>query len=296
MTSRLPDFLVIGAAKCGTIWINHCLRDHPDLHLPGAVNETMFFDRYYERGASWYAGYFRGHRGAKCVGEVAPTYFENRQVPSRVRTLLPSATLVVSLRNPVDRARSMYLHHWRKGDVPPEAPFRDACRAQARILEGGRYGAHATRWLDHFARGQLHLFVLEESAGDPVGYISGIYRALGVDSGFESPSIRLRFNEHRTPRSILLSRVAHRASRALHRQGLHKAVELGKRLRVAEVVFRPGSGRLSAAPPLAAEDRRWLVDEYREDVRSLEALLGRSLSRVWPDFAEDETLGRGTSG
>src|SRR5512132_3924720 len=35
----LPDFLVIGASKGGTHWLNECLREHPDVYLTPDVHE-----------------------------------------------------------------------------------------------------------------------------------------------------------------------------------------------------------------------------------------------------------------
>ena len=43
---RLPDFLVIGAPKCGTHWLHECLREHPEVYLTPGVHEVFFFDRY----------------------------------------------------------------------------------------------------------------------------------------------------------------------------------------------------------------------------------------------------------
>lgn len=286
-TPRLPDFLVIGARKCGTVWINHCLRDHPCLHLPTAVHETMFFDRHYGRGASWYARYFAGHGGSERVGEVAPTYLEDPAVPGRVRKLLPEATLLASLRNPVERARSMYLHHWRKGDIPAGLDFRSACARIPGILEGSAYARNLNRWLDHFPREKLHVFVLEDSYPDPCRYISGIYQALGVDAAFSAPSACQRFNEHQVPRSLLLSRLGHGAVRTLHRRGLHGAVEAAKKLGAPSLVFGSGTEGSSEAPSLAAEDRSWLVERFIDDVRTLTTLLGRDL-RLWGDFADQD--------
>ena len=66
----LPDFVVIGGAKCGTNWLNECLREHPDVYLTPDVHEIFYFDRYFDRGLDWYKRYFRGVRGHKRIGEV----------------------------------------------------------------------------------------------------------------------------------------------------------------------------------------------------------------------------------
>jgi hypothetical protein len=40
----------------------------------------------------------------------------------------------------------------------------------------------------------------------------------------------------------------------------------------------PPAFNASAPPPMAAQDRRWLVDYYRDDVRQLASLMDRDLA------------------
>lgn len=49
----LPDFVIIGAQKCGTTSLYHLLTRHP-LVEPAAFEELHFFDNLYEEGIEWY--------------------------------------------------------------------------------------------------------------------------------------------------------------------------------------------------------------------------------------------------
>ncbi|MFW9929361.1 MAG: hypothetical protein ACFFD1_08220, partial [Candidatus Thorarchaeota archaeon] len=49
----LPDFLIIGAAKCGTSSLYEYLMQHPCIGR-SLTKQIHFFDRYYDRGISWY--------------------------------------------------------------------------------------------------------------------------------------------------------------------------------------------------------------------------------------------------
>jgi len=53
-----PDFLIIGAQKCGTTSLFYYLSQHPDLSLP-KLKEIHFFDLNYEKGIDWYYSFFR---------------------------------------------------------------------------------------------------------------------------------------------------------------------------------------------------------------------------------------------
>ena len=59
-TSRLPNFLVIGAMKAGTTSLWHYLRTHPQVFMPD-VKEVMFFDPRHNwgRGVAWYESQFQ---------------------------------------------------------------------------------------------------------------------------------------------------------------------------------------------------------------------------------------------
>ena len=54
----LPTFLGIGVQRAGTTWLHTLLNSHPDVYMPTHRKEIRFFDRYYERGLSWYEEFF----------------------------------------------------------------------------------------------------------------------------------------------------------------------------------------------------------------------------------------------
>ena len=71
--NRLPNFLYVGPDKAGSSWLHEVLLKHPDVYLTPA-KDLYFFDRYYDRGSSWYAAQFRDARQEKIVGEVCQDY------------------------------------------------------------------------------------------------------------------------------------------------------------------------------------------------------------------------------
>jgi hypothetical protein len=292
----LPDFVVIGAPKCGTHWLNECLREHPEVYLTPDVHEIFFFDRYFDRGVEWYARYFRGHAGQPRVGDVTPTYLAHPLAAERLHQVLPGATLFVSLRNPVTRAWSKYLHMWRKGDLPPDRSFRDACATAPEILGDGEYFRCLGPWRRRFDPGQLHYLVLDDASRDPAAYLSRVYEVLGVDASFRGPRTSQRYNEHQTPRSHGLAKAAFRVSRFLHGRGLHRAVEVGKRVGARRLVLKDGRDPRRDPPPPTPDERAWLAAHYRADVAALAEVVGRDLERLWLDEAapppRDPAVGR----
>jgi hypothetical protein len=277
----MPDFVVIGGSKCGTQWIHECLREHPQIFLTRETPEIFFFDRYFDRGVDWYARYFLDYAGQKRVGDVTSTYLAHPNAATRLKQVLPDATLLVSLRNPVERAWSRYLHMWRKGDIEPSLTFRQAWQVAPQILNDGDYAAHLTRWLTSFNRSQIHLLVLDDAQSDAGAFLRRIYTILGVDPGFRAAFTDERTNEHQTPRSLLLARIAFRFSRFLHRNGLHRGVEFYKRSGLKRLVLHSNREYHKEPGPLSTEDRSWLAARYRSDVEQLSSLVDRDLCSLW---------------
>lgn len=110
-TDSKPDFLIIGAQKCGTTSLFYYLSQHPDLSLPN-VKEIHFFDLNYENGWEWYQSFFSitKNTNRKLTGEASPYYFFHPLVPRRVFQHIPKVKLIVLLRDPIERAYSHYMH------------------------------------------------------------------------------------------------------------------------------------------------------------------------------------------
>ncbi|MDP9330010.1 MAG: sulfotransferase domain-containing protein [Actinomycetota bacterium] len=277
----LPDFLVIGASKGGTVWINECLREHPDVYLTRDTHEIFFFDRHFDRGVDWYAHHFRGHAAEKRVGDITSTHLAHPQAPARVRSLLPSATLIASLRNPIDRAWSRYLHVWRKGQIPSNLTFWEASERDPGMIGDGEYFRCLLPWRELFPLEQLHLLVLDDAEVDPFAYMRRVYEILGVDPEFRAPSTTRRANEHKTPRSIRMASLAYRGSAWLHRTGLHAPIELAKRVGLQRIVLRSDRLASKEPTPLSEADRERLSRHYEGDVAALSELIGRDLVGLW---------------
>ncbi len=97
-----PNFLIVGAAKCGTTSLAYYLNLHPDIYVhPGEIH---YFSKKISRGAQWYLLHFR--ETCKIQGEKSPTYLYNSQCHRQMHRLLPQAKILIVLRNPVDRAFS----------------------------------------------------------------------------------------------------------------------------------------------------------------------------------------------
>jgi hypothetical protein len=106
----LPDFIIIGAQKCGTTALRSMLKKHPGVHMakgPKIGIEPHYFDREYFRGISWYSRLFRN---GLLNGEKTPCYVAVPHAMIRMYRQVPDAKLIVVLRDPVIRYLSGHRH------------------------------------------------------------------------------------------------------------------------------------------------------------------------------------------
>lgn len=165
----LPDFLVIGAQRCGTSSLYKYLERHPQVYA-SIRKETEYLSTAYSNGELWYRSHFpfnlRMSMGARLRGtkskafEATPDYMLDPRAPERASDLLPEVRLIALVRNPVDRAYSHYLHNRRLNQE--QLSFEDALDAEperiegevARLLEDPSYQARSLRRYSYVTRGR----------------------------------------------------------------------------------------------------------------------------------------------
>lgn len=281
ITGSLPDFVVAGARKAGSTWLDECLRVHPEVSLPSETKELFYFDRYYQRGAEWYASCFSRLKSSLVVGEISPSYMAHPGAPARLAYALPAAKVIFIIRDPIARSLSDFAHHWSKGDVRAGSTFTDACAVFPSIISESRYSEHLARWFYEIPRNRLCVIVLEDAASDPQLFISKLYRIVGVDPAFNAPVLHHSINSARSPRSHLLAKAAFSISRSLARQQLHSVVNRAKKLGVDRLVMTRASPPNASGLSLHPTDRARLEDALRPDVERLSGLLCRDMSATW---------------
>ncbi len=196
-TSRLrllPDFIIIGAQRCGTTTLYHSLVQHPQI-APALGKEVHYFDLEFAKGVGWYRSNFitslhrlyveQVYRRSLLVGEASPYYIFHPHVPKRVAQLLPTAKLILILRDPVDRAYSHYYNEVRWG-FETALSFEEAIDLEEERLHGeidkmlanehyysynhhhytyltrGIYVDQLERWLKFFPREQIMIINSED--------------------------------------------------------------------------------------------------------------------------------------
>lgn len=182
-----PNLFLIGAPKCGTTALYHALSHLPQVTM-SRVKETGFFANpaLYPLGPDHYLrSYFPAPPTTPYRGEASPWYLYSDQAPGRIHQAVGSGPIMVALlRNPTDRAISMYFDQVGAGleGRPIEEALSPTARPMRRYeqnyLDQGRYSHHLERWLRQFGD---HVHVLPAPSADTIGDIRrGFEAALGI--------------------------------------------------------------------------------------------------------------------
>ena len=195
---RLPDFLIIGAQRSGTSTLYEYITRHDGV-ARAARKEVHFFDTYFDNGLDWYRAQFP-FRDQRLTGEASPSYLFLPFVPARVKAALPSAKLIVILRNPIDRALSSYHHRARKKTetrplevaLSPEQlrPWPDVVAMLSKpvvtaderhsYLARGLYADQLEMWLKYFPREQLLVLPAEAFFKDTMPVMNRVCDFLSI--------------------------------------------------------------------------------------------------------------------
>lgn len=275
----LPTFLGIGAPKAGTTWLYQMLRGHRDVLMSHHRKEVHYFDLNFDRGESWYRGFFpRSDPHPAAVGEFTTSYLYHPDVPSRVRTMPTIDRIVVILRDPVDRAFSHYRFRLRQDNR--SETFDEFLQREPNGLTWGKYTGPLRRWFDDFGSERLLVLDFEHAIADEDGTRRDLARHLGIDPTRFATQGDEPANESFTPRRGRLYGAAVRQARWMRRHDLDRVISLAKRGGVVRALKAPASDPGPPAP--THETRVGLWHHFEDDVAELEDLTGLDLQHWRP--------------
>lgn len=257
MASR-PDFVIAGVQKCGTTSLFRAMRRHPAFKTPRA-KELHYFDRFYDRGPTWYAEQFPELKNGQITGEATPAYSYSPTARERMIADLPDVPVIMILRDPVSRAYSHYWHSRRNVETLPT--FEDAIAAEPERMQTAGWRNRA-RW-SYLDRGyylrdlrpladaygdRLMVSTLEDLTADPQAEIARAMRHVGLDPA-EAKSLEM-------PQSNRFTTVSRKEAQQRRKAGMPVHSEQDKR------------------PSLSPQTREELMDLFAEPDAELLAWLG----------------------
>lgn len=271
MDMREIDFLIIGATKSATTWLQQSLQQHPAIYMPDP--ELHYFSREYERGPMWYLAQFAPANGHCVIGEKSNSYMDTPAACGRIHRDLPHVKLIAQLRNPVERAYSDYCMLYRRGDVGPDiAQYLDPRVAKGgRLLNGGLYFDQLRAYLDNFPAGHLLVLLYEDILTMPQEQLNTTATFLALEANLRVPPVISKVKD----------KTQHVISPGIRR--LLAPFKPAVRPFRQAALFKGARSLIAREPSytaLSSDMRKRLVDFYMPQVERLGPLVGRDLS-IW---------------
>lgn len=294
----MPNLFVAGAPKCGTSSIHAYLGQHPDIFMCDSEHKEPQFFLYEGNRPAWsgpgdhwmrdrlivdraeYLNLFRESRDARYRGESSPYYLWSHVAQVRILNEVPDARFLIMLRDPVDRALSLWRHLWGQGRetarTVAEAMALDEERAALgwepfwHYRELGLYGQQVRDLLDKLPREQLKVVYYDDFRHDAHAALSDVFEWLGVRPDVDIDTQR-RFME--TPRiaptlrNKLLQRLVSKKFAA------KRLVPLALRQRIGGLLLKQLASRSTNSTEYVQPPEE-LRARFIEDLMLLQAQLG----------------------
>ena len=271
-----PNALIVGPMKAGTSWLYEYLASRDDVVVPSGTKETFYFDERFEsKSLAWYLSHFQHvkYTTGKRIIEVAPTYFHPAKVPSRVRETLGEIKIVVTLRDPAERAFSLFQHMRRYGFTSC-SEFQDAVVKHPEIIESSLYNESLVRWEQAFGRENVTVLFMEDLKSSPINFAGKCCRALGLAEPTSEEALPQKVNVAADPRNYHVAKFGRVAGDLLRSFRLYPIVQAAKKVGLKRVVFgKPQTVRQI----ITAEERAWFLEQIKLDVVALQNHVDRDL-------------------
>lgn len=274
------NFIGVGGQKCASTWVYDILYGHPDVIL-SHEKELDFFSNLWDRGYGWYESQFMLNKGngVMLIGEVSPSYLSDTDAPARAAEYNSNIKVIVTVRNPIDRAYSNHKHNIRHGFVVDrDWSFEKAMAENPSYVEHGFYGKHILNWLKYFPRDQIMVVFFDDIVINPHVVARDIYRFLGITDSYVSSQISKKSNESVAVANVRL---------AMRVDWVRKKIRYSRFSWVWDVLRYAGLRNVyrtfnmrdvnATIPKMLPSTRLQLADIYRRDIEILEKITGRNL-------------------
>jgi hypothetical protein len=317
----IPDFFIVGHAKCGTTALYEMLRRHPQIYMPdyksGAGKEPWFFSRDNpqpqrtgERNISFtgrktvsmedYLSLFKDARADQLVGEASTSYLWSRTAASRIAAARADARIIAILREPASFLRSLHLQ-LLENKHETEKDFRSAVELDGPRLENKhipvnsfwpqaliysdrvKYVEQLRRYEAAFPREQLLVLIYDDFRNDNEATVRRVLNFLGADPS--APVVPVKVNPTIAVRSETLMR-SKRELRTADSAVWRLARSGGKTLTTSgfrKRIYYPLQRKAlyGPPPPPDADFMQELRRRFKPEVVSLSEHMDRDLVALW---------------
>jgi hypothetical protein len=312
--SKLPDFIIVGAMKCGTTTLHSMLDTHPDVFIP--KGELHFFDHdnifehhdflmfnetneYWNYPSlkknpkemwEWYTNKFKGKENL-VKGEDSTIYLASENAAKRIAQQDKPIKIVINLRNPTKRAYSQYYHMLRSGRAMYS--FEDTLKyAPHSIINRSLYKTQIENYLKYIPKKSIKFVIFEDFIKDPKATLKDVSKFLNIDfNKFESDVFKLHSNKSKLPRYTELQLFRNRNFRTFgnmfykdHFPYVFKNTKTKDPL-ILRIIFKIHNlinpQKEKSPPPINVATKDFLNDFFKSELSGLNELVGKDVLGNW---------------
>ncbi len=217
------DLMIIGAQKAGTTSLKNYLGQHPQIASHFQTEFSYFtdpqeFELGYDAAFVKYISKTDAPPEVKIVAKNSALYFSEKEL-KLFHDHNPLATVVLLLREPLERAYSAYnMEHtyntqWMKNDFEgilksiAKKDFEDPMYKL--FIKMGLYSECLEMIYKYFPKNQVKIILFEEMELNPLKVCQDLFITLGVDPHF-TPDVSVIHNKTAKSRSLLVAKILDR--------------------------------------------------------------------------------------
>lgn len=285
---KWPNFFIVGVSKGGTTSLYNYLQGIPQIFLP-IRKESHYFSRkiipenHSERPVRSQVDYLKLFENApdkSIIVDASATHLSDPEAPKLIHEVSPEVKILISLRNPIERAYSAYLMHWSRtiikktflDEISYELTHKiDLSKPNIR-LPAGFYYEDVKRYLEIFGKNNVKIIIFEEWIKDPKRTIEEILKFINLNYNLNNFHYDI-FNRFYVPKGEFSENLL----KSKQIVNISRIIPLGLRRFLKNRIFMTNS-----KPNMDYKSRKILFAYYQENVNKLQSLLGYKLP--WPDF------------
>ena len=278
----LPDFIIIGAGKCGTTSLHNYLNQHPQVYIC-PQKETFFFtdDLTRQKNRVWgavgdlaaYQALFEAAPPHKTRGEISTVYYAYPPSAQSIYSLIPEVKIIAILRDPANRAFSDYQMHVQSGSENRD--FDSLITANNRYVRLGFYYSHLLPFFETCPATNIKILLFEDFRKNPANFLQELFNFIQVDPTF-IPDMEVKAREGGLPKNQAVNSLLNKPNplRTTVATIMKLFIPLDLRQNIRSSLVKKNLAKTKLSPTT----RQKLINLYRDDICQLQDLLQRDLS------------------
>jgi hypothetical protein len=286
---NIPNFLIVGAPKCGTTSLYNYLNQHPDIFLPSIKEPHYFGSDLTPAGFTGktkkYLNLFKSV-DVPHIGEASTWYLYSETAAEEIYDFNKDMKIVLMLRNPIYAAQSLHAQTLF-GFNEDVKEFDKAVRLEEKRMNGEsvpsnnkrleslfyidayRYGRQIKRYVDLFGQSQLHIILFDDFIDRTTQKVEEVYQFLGADTSFK-PNIEVK-NGRKAPKSKLFHKIITKKDKKVT-----KFIPVKFRRKV-HALLKNLNAKKKYKEEISITTKKYIYSQLIEEIKLTENILDRNL-------------------